>query len=134
MRAIAIFAVLWCSQAAAYWGSFDPVLLRNSAIITVINTQAPNVECAARAINPIEAPLIAALAAGCVDLSNDTLIAPITPGPAWAYLLANLVTPNQLIGHELSHIFRGEFHPPFLSFIERVPSKDISGGVVPSEQ
>jgi hypothetical protein len=122
------------TQAQAYWGSFDPILLKNNATITVIDTQFPNLECAARATNLIEAPLIAALAAGCTDLSNDTLIAPISPGPAWAYLLTNLVTPNQLLGHELSHIFRGEFHPPFLSFVERVRPKDVPRGVVSGEQ
>lgn len=133
MRAIAFLAALWCSQASAYWGSFDPVLLKNSATITVIDTQIPNVECAMRS-NPIIGALIIQGAAGCADLSDDTLIAPITPGPFWLVLGASLITPNQLLGHELSHIFRGEFHYPFLSFIERVRRAEVSSGVVRGDQ
>lgn len=134
MRAIAIIAALWCSQVSAYWGSFDPILIKNSATITVIDTQIPNVECAARAKNPLVAAIIIQGAAGCADLSDDTLIAPITPGPFWLVLGASLITPNQLLGHELSHIFRGEFHPPFLSFIERVRRPDVPSGVASREQ
>jgi len=132
--AATLFALCICvAQSFAYWGSFDPVLLRNSATITVIDTQIPNVECAMRS-NPIIGAIIIQGAAGCADLSDDALIAPITPGPFWLVLGASLITPNQILGHELSHIFRGEFHLPFLSFIERVRRPEVPSGMASSDE
>ena len=47
MRLFAIVFALLASQAHAYLGSFDPQPLRNSAAITVIDTQVPGAVCLA---------------------------------------------------------------------------------------
>lgn len=35
LRILAILAALWCTQAAAYLGAFDPQPLRNEVTITI---------------------------------------------------------------------------------------------------
>lgn len=127
MRAIAVLCALLAASANAFWGSFEPRLYRNAVTITIIDTQFANVECAKR-VHPLLAPLAVATAGGCFDFADDALIVPVTIGPGSLMALQGGVTPNQLLGHEFSHAFRGQFHPAILSFIEldwlRKPGKD----------
>ena len=118
-RLTALFVGLaFCSTGSAYYGTFDPELYRNVATITVVDTQAPNVECS-KLVHPILAPLVLVTGIGCFHFPSETLYAPITIGPMWMYMFGNgLILPDQLLGHELSHAFRGDFHPTVLPFIE----------------
>lgn len=136
MRAALIALCLFAGNAHAYYGSFDPHLDRNSVNLTVIDSQLPNVECAAR-MHPLLAPLILTAVVGCFVPETDTLIAPISPGPMWVWVMGNaLITPNQLLGHEFRHAFEYDFHPPFLSFIESSWLRDdhTTDGVVSSDK
>lgn len=114
----ASIAILLASGAQAYYGTFDPQLQRNQATITIVDSQAPNVDCATR-VHPLMMPLVLATGMGCFDPATETLVAPITPGPMWLYMIGNaLILPDQLLGHELRHAFEYNFHPPVLAFLE----------------
>ena len=132
-RFIALFWLFLCSTASAYWGSFEPILLRNIATITVIDTQTPNIECAKRVTTEMVAPALL-MAVGCFDGDSETLIVPLTFGPASIWLLNNFITPNQLLGHEVSHAFRGSFHPALLPFVELRKSATNHDGMVSGEK
>jgi len=135
MRALAILAAVWCSQAAAYLGSFDPQPLRNSAVVTFIDAQAPGPVCLAygadNAINILLAPLVVQMA-GCAIYDKAVVVVPISFGPGSLYGLHVLATPDGNLGHETRHIFDGDFHPMLFSFIERVRSPDKAAGSVVS--
>lgn len=133
MRALAILAALWCSQAVAYLGSFDPQPLRNEVTITFIDSQLPGPQCVAEQ-PAVTAPLVL-MAFGCAIYDKGLVIVPITPGPGWLNALQGFATPNALLGHETRHIFDGDYHPAVLPFIERVRSpRDTAGVVVSSDK
>lgn len=134
MRTLAILASLWCSQAAAYLGSFDPQPLRNSAVVTFIDTQVPGAVCLAYgADNPLNLLLapIAIQTVECAIYDKGIVAVPITFGPGSLYGLHVLGTPNALLAHGLRHITDGHFHDYLFSFTERVRHPDqAAGGLV----
>lgn len=133
MRMLAILAALWCSQASAYIGSFDPQPLRNEVTITFIDSQLPGPQCIAEE-PAITAPLVLT-AVGCAIYDKGLVIVPITPGIGWINAAQILATPNALLGHEFRHLFDGDFHPIALPWFERVrvPS-DAAGSVVSGDK
>lgn len=133
MRTLAIFIALWCTQAAAYLGSFDPQPIRNEVTITFIDSQLPGPQCIAEQ-PAINAPIVL-FAVGCAIWGKDLVIVPLTPGPGWINAAQIFATPNALLGHETRHLFDGDFHPAVLPWAERVRRPGNAAGVlVPSEQ
>lgn len=133
MKTIALFAVLWCSQAAAYLGSFDPQPLRNQVTITFIDSQLPGPQCVIEQ-PAITAPLVLT-AVGCAIYDKGFVIVPLTPGIGWINAAQILATPDALLGHETRHLFDGDFHPAVLPWIERLRSpRDAAGVVVSSDK
>jgi len=125
MRTLAIIATLWCAQAVAYVGTFDPTPQRNVATITFIDSQAAGATCAIEAakISPVYAalaPLMVQLTA-CYISDPPTIIAPITLGPGSLYALATTFGfPDAQFGHEGRHAFDDGFHPALLPFVDLV--------------
>lgn len=133
MRTLAILAALWCSQATAYLGSFDPQPLRNQVAITFIDSQLPGPQCIAEE-PAITAPLVLT-AVGCAIYSKGLVIVPITPGIGWLNAAQILATPDALLGHETAHLFLGDFHPIGLPWLERVRRpRYAAGSVVPGDK
>lgn len=133
MKTVALFAALWCSQAAAYLGSFDPQPLRNQVTITFIDSQLPGPQCVIEQ-PAITAPLVLT-AVGCAIYSKGLVIVPLTPGIGWINAAQIFATPDALLGHETRHLFDGDFHPAVLPWLERVRSpRDAAGVVVSSEK
>ena len=142
MRRLALFiAALWCSQASAYLGTFDPQPYRNVVTIKFIDSQFAGASCAIEAAKAQPAyallsPLMVQLTA-CAITEPPTVIAPITFGPGSIYALQILATPDALLGHETRHIFDGQFHLPLLPFVDSgwMRSERCSANRgVPSEQ
>lgn len=135
MRTLALIAALWCSQAAAYLGSFDPQPLRNSAVVTFIDTQVPGAVCLAYgADNPLNLLLapIAIQTVECAIYDKGIVAVPITLGPGSLYGFHVLGTPDALLAHGFRHLFDGHFHPHLLSFVERVRHPDKAAGALVS--
>lgn len=130
MRTLAIIAALWCSQASAYLGSFDPQPLRNEVTVTFIDSQLPGPQCVTEQ-PAITAPLVLT-AVGCAIYSKGLVIVPITPGIGWINAAQILATPDALLGHETRHLFDGDFHPIALPWVERVRSPGTATGSVVS--
>lgn len=129
----ALFAVLWCSQAAAYLGSFDPQPMRNQVTITFIDSQLPGPQCVIEQ-PAITAPLVLT-AVGCAIYDKGLVIVPLTPGIGWINAAQILATPDALLGHETRHLFDGDFHPAVLPWLERLRSpRDAAGVVVSSDK
>lgn len=138
MRTLAILAALCCTQAHAYLGGFDPQPLRNSATITVIDTQVPGAVClaygASEPLNVVLSPILVQ-SVECAIYDQALLAVPLTFGPGQLYGLHVLGTPNALLGHGFRHLFDGHFHPPLLSFVERVRHPDqAAGALVPGPE
>ncbi len=130
MRTLALIAALWCSQAHAYLGSFDPQPLRNQVTITFIDSQLPGPQCIAEE-PAITAPLVLT-AVGCAIYSKGLVIVPLTPGIGWINAAQILATPDALLGHEARHLYDGDFHPVVLPWLERVRSPSNAAGVLVS--
>lgn len=126
MRTFALILALWCTQAFAYLGTFDPAQIRSVADVTFYDEQFAGPRCASLASSPLEVLLspLTVQAVACAHPEKGIVIAPISPGPGWLYGLATFATPNQVLCHEVRHIFDGHFHPPFISFIDRVRQPD----------
>lgn len=123
MKRLAILSALFCTQAFAYVGSFEPAPIRNVATVTFIDSQIAGATCALEAakVNPIYAALTAPLTVqvtACAIMEPPTVIAPISPGIGSLYALQILATPDALLGHETWHIFGGQFHLPLLPFVD----------------
>lgn len=99
MRTLAILAALCCTQAHAYLGGFDPQPLRNSATITVIDTQVPGAVClaygASEPLNVVLSPILVQ-SVECAIYDQALLAVPLTFGPGQLYGLHVLGTPNAL--------------------------------------
>lgn len=130
MRTLAILVALWCSQAAAYIGSFDPQPLRNEVTITFIDSQLPGPQCIAEE-PAITAPLVLT-AVGCAIYDKGLVIVPLSPGIGWLNAAQILATPDALLGHETAHLFLGDFHPIGLPWLERVRRPRYAAGSVVS--
>lgn len=126
MRTITLLAALWCSQAAAYLGSFDPQPLRNEVTITFVDSQLPGPQCIAEE-PAITAPLVLT-AVGCAIYSKGLVIVPLTPGIGWINAAQILATPDALLGHETRHLFDGDFHPAVLPWLERLRRPGTAAG------
>lgn len=131
-RVLAIIAALWCSQASAYLGTFDPVPYRNVATIKFIDSQFPGLTCAIEATQKISsvyalvAPLMLQLAE-CAITDPPTVIVPISLGVGSVYgLVAAGGTPDGFLGHGARHVYE-DFHPPGLPFIESNRMRSASG-------
>jgi hypothetical protein len=133
MRTLALLAALWCTQANAYIGSFDPQPLRNQVTITFIDSQLPGPQCVIEQ-PAITAPLVLT-AVGCAIYDKGLVIVPPTPGIGWINAAQILATPDALLGHETRHIFDGDYHPAVLPWLERLRSpRDAAGVVVSSDK
>jgi len=127
MRRLAFFiAALWCSCASAYLGTFDPQPYRNVATITFIDSQFAGASCAIEAAKAQPAyallsPLMVQLTA-CAIMEPPTVITPSKFSIGSAYALHMLATKPALDGHELAHLFFGEFHAPLMPFLTVVRS------------
>lgn len=135
LATLAALAALVCAQAHAYLGSFDPQPLRNSAVITVIDTQVPGAVClaygASEPLNVLLSPILVQ-SVECAIYDQALLAVPLTFGPGQIYGLHVLGTPDALLGHGFRHLFDGHFHPPLLSFVERVRHPDKAAGALVS--
>jgi len=133
VKAIAALAAFCACTAHAYIGSFDPQPLRHEVTITFIDSQLPGPQCIAEQPS-IEAPLVLP-AVGCAIYDKGLVILPINPGPGWINALQLFATPNALLGHEVRHLFDGDYHPHVLPWLERVRHPGYpAGSVVPSRQ
>ena len=133
MRIFLIFIAFWASQSEAYIGSFDPQPLRNSIIITFIDSQLPGFQCAAEQPT-ITAPIVLT-AVGCAIYDKGIIIVPISPGIGWINAAQIFATPDALLGHETRHLFDGDFHPLILPWLERVRRPgDAAGSVVSGDK
>jgi len=125
-RVLAIIAALWCSCASAYLGTFDPVPCRNSATVTFLESQVAGIQCVAEAakLSPIYALLSPAMVQmmSCAIMEPPTVITPSKFSIGSAYALHMLATKPALDGHELAHLFFGEFHAPLMPFLTVVRS------------
>ena len=84
--------------------------------LTIINTQTPNLECARRASNPIDAAILT-MAAGCA--MDGVIIIPMD-GPAQLLALGAFKTPDEALGHEARHALQRWRHAPFLTNSEGI--------------
>lgn len=84
--------------------------------LTIINTQAPGIECAKRAATPIDAAILMT-AAGC---AMDGVIVIPMDGPAQLLALGAFKTPDEALGHEARHALQRWRHAPFLTNSEGV--------------
>lgn len=130
-RVLAIIAALWCSQASAYLGTFDPVPYRNSATVTFLESQVAGIQCAAEAakLSPVYALLSPTLVQlmSCAIIEPPTVITPSKFSIGSAYALHMLATKSALDGHELGHLFFKHLHPPLMPFLTGLPSAHCEG-------
>ena len=84
--------------------------------LTIINTQTPNIECAKRAVTPIDAAILT-MAAGC---AMDGLIIIPMDGPAQLLALGAFKTPDEALGHEARHALQRWRHGVFMTNSEGV--------------
>ena len=134
MRKLLAVGILGLTTTAqAYLGSFDPQPLRNSVVITFVDSQLPGPQCVAEE-PAITAPLVLT-AVGCAIYNKGLVIVPISPGIGWINAAQILATPDALLGHETRHLFDGDFHPIALPWFERVRSpSDAAGSVVSGDK
>ena len=78
--------------------------------LTIINTQTPNIECAKRAVTPIDAAILT-MAVGC---ATDGLIIIPMDGPAQLLALGAFKTPDEALGHEARHALQRWRHGVFM--------------------
>lgn len=121
-----LVSVSTCTRAAE---SFTPCFKDLLAVrLTVIDSHAAPIACIAASIEHghvadaivIALPLlIGAPVAACAigTRTGATIIAPISPGPGWALAALGLMTPDELLGHELAHL-AGLRHPAWLPMID----------------
>ncbi len=84
--------------------------------LTIINTQTPNIECAKRAVTPIDAAILT-MAVGCA--LDGVIIIPME-GPAQLLALSAFKTPDEALGHEARHALQRWRHGTFLNNSEGV--------------
>lgn len=113
----------------AAWGSFKPYKLENrkwqgEIEVTLIDSQTPGVDCAKFAVetgNPIHAFSYIG-AAGCVFSYDEhpkaVVIFPLSDGIGDVKVLLALTDKESAFGHEIRHVFDGEFHNTLLPMIE----------------
>lgn len=129
----AVLAAVLATQTHAYIGSFDPQPLRNEVEITFIDSQLPGPQCIAE--QPSIEALLVLPAVGCAIYDKGLVIIPLSPGIGWINALQLFATPNALLGHEVRHLFDGDYHPHVLPWVERVRRPDYpAGSVVPGGQ
>ena len=98
------FLLLFPLTAHAYLGAFDPQYREPEPVrIAVVQSEFPAAECYS--------------AVACVKDGVVYLPARGSVGELYGVVGA-AASADAVAGHELRHVFEGEFHPPLLPFVE----------------